>query len=83
MGDRRTLASRLAEESPELPARGIERSLVIFAAMIEKRAAVLNHPVEGQVHWLVSQRRIKVQVADELPAQCPHVINVFLDGLRR
>ena len=67
----------------ELAARGIEGSLLIFAAVIEEGPAVLDHLAENQLHWLLSQRRIAVEIADELPAQCPHVIDVFLDRLRR
>jgi len=52
--------------------------------VIEKRAAVgFNHPPQNYVHWLLSQRRIVVEVADELPAEHPYVIDMFLDGLRR
>jgi hypothetical protein len=31
----------------------------------------------------LAQRRIVVEVANELPSEDPHVIDVFLDGLRR
>jgi hypothetical protein len=51
--------------------------LLIFAAVIEKRSAVLDHPAENQIHWLLSQSRIVVQVADELPTQHPDVIDGF------
>jgi len=51
--------------------------------MIEERSAVLDHLEEDLRYWLLSQRRIAVEIADELPAQCPHVIDVFLDRLRR
>ena len=35
------------------------------------------------MHRLLSQRRVVMEVADELSAQRPDVIHVFLDGLRR
>jgi thymidylate synthase ThyX len=50
---------------------------------MEERSAVLDHLEEDLLHRLLSQRRIAVEIADELPAQCPHVIDVFLDRLRR
>jgi len=67
----------------ELAARGIEGSLLIFAAVIEQRFAVLDHLAKNQLHGLLSQRRIAVKIADELPTQCPHVIDMSLDRLRR
>ena len=51
--------------------------------MMEERPTVLDHREEDLLHWLLSQRRIAVEIADEFPAQCPHVIDVFLDRLRR
>jgi hypothetical protein len=50
----------------ELAAGGIEGSLLIFAAVIEEGPAVLDHLAENQLHWLLSQRRITVEIADEL-----------------
>jgi hypothetical protein len=32
---------------------------------------VLDHLAKNQLHWLFSQRRIAVEITDELPAQCP------------
>ncbi len=32
---------------------------------------------------LLSQRRGFMQIADDFPAQCPHVIDMLLNGLRR
>jgi hypothetical protein len=37
----------------------------------------------GPTPLALSQRRIAVEIADELPAQCPRVIDMFLDRLRR
>ena len=82
-GWRRALASRCAEEPAELPARGVERSLLIFAAVIKQWSAVLDHLEQNLLDRLLSQRRIAVEIADELPTERPHVVNVFLDGLRR
>ena len=50
---------------------------------MEERPTVLDHREEDLLHWLLSQRRIAVEIADELPAQFPHVIDVFLNRLRR
>ena len=74
---------RRGEEPPEFPASGIEGSLLIFAAIIEERAAVFDHFQKVLFDRSLSQGQVVVQVADELPAQCPHVIDMFLDRLRR
>ena len=44
---------------------------------------VLDHSEKGLVDGPLSHGRVVVDVADELSAQYPHVINVFLDRLRR
>jgi hypothetical protein len=56
--------------------------LLIFAAVIEQGSAIFDHPGKDPVHGFLSQRRIFVKVADELAAQCTHVVDVFLDRLR-
>jgi hypothetical protein len=33
--------------------------------VIEERAAVLDHLEEDLLHWLLSQRRVAVEIADE------------------
>ena len=74
---------RLDEEPPELSAGGIKRSLLIFAAVIQERSAVFNHLGKDLVHGPPSLRGVVVEVADALRAQCPQVVNVFLDRLWR
>ena len=67
----------------ELPAGGIKGSLLVFAAVIEKWTTVFDHFEEVLFNRPFSQRRIVVEVANEFPSQHPHVVDVFLDGLRR
>ena len=67
----------------ELAARRVEGSQLVFATVIEEGPAVLDHLAKDQLHWLLSQRRIAVEIAGELPAQCPHVVDMLLDRLRR
>jgi len=51
---------------------------------MEERPAVLDHLAESLVHRFLSQGRIIVEVADELPRLArPRVVDVFLDGPRR
>jgi hypothetical protein len=54
VGDSEHPARRFAEESPELSAGGIERSLLIFATVIKERTALFNHLEEDLLHWLLS-----------------------------
>lgn len=67
------------EEAVEIPTGGVERSLIVFTAVIQQRPAILNHPAENRIHGLLPQRRIVMEFADELAAKCPHVVDVFLD----
>ena len=50
--------------------------------MIEERSAVFDHLTEDSLDWLLSQSGIVMEVADKLPAERPHIIDVFLNGLR-
>jgi hypothetical protein len=59
----------LDEESPEFSAGGIKRSLLIFAAVVEKGSAEFDHLGEDLVHRPPSQRRVVVEIADELAAE--------------
>jgi hypothetical protein len=82
VGDGEALASRPGKESAELVAGGVEGPLLIFASVIKQWTAEFNHLPEDSVHGLPSLRRIVVKIADELPAQHPHIIDVFLNRLR-
>src|ERR1035438_846660 len=77
------LGSRGAEKTPELAAGGIKGSLLIFAAVIQERAALLEHFEKVLLDRPLSQGLIVVEVANELPAECPHIVDVFLNRLRR
>src|SRR5665213_2211739 len=79
----RVSASRPAEESAELVTGGVEGRLLIFAAVIEQRSAVFDHLRKDSVHGFLSQGRIVMEIADELPAQRPHIIDVSLNRFRR
>src|SRR5665213_21903 len=83
VGDGRVSASRPAEESAELVTGGVEGRLLIFAAVIEQRSAVFDHLRKDSVHGFLSQGRIVMKIADELPAQRPHIIDVSLNRFRR
>ena len=56
----------------------VKRSLRILA---QKWPAVFDHPGKDQVHRPSSQRGVVVEIADELAAEYPQVVNVFLDRL--
>jgi hypothetical protein len=58
-------ASRGAEKTPELAAGGIKGSLLIFAAVIEKRAALLDHFEKVLFDRPLSQGRVVVEVASK------------------
>ena len=65
----------------ELPAGGVEGSLLVFPAVVDQWAAVLvDHLAEELFDWDLSQRRIFVEVADDLSAESPQVVDVLLDG---
>ena len=76
-------AIRGAEKAPELAAGGIKGSLLLFTAVIEERAAILDHFEKLLVDRPLSQGWIVVEVANELPAECPHIVDVFLNRFRR
>jgi hypothetical protein len=57
--------------------------LLIFAAVVQEWSAEFDHLEKDLVHGPPSQRRIVVEIPDELAAQYPHVVDVFLDRLRR
>ena len=50
---------------------------------MEERAAILDHVEEMLFDRPLSQGRIVVEVANELPSECPHIVYVFLNRLRR
>jgi hypothetical protein len=76
-------ASVLVEEPAKLPAGGIEGSLLVFPAVTQEGAAVIDHFEEVLFNQPFSQGRFVVEVANELFSQHPYVVDVFLAGLRR
>ena len=50
---------------------------------MEERAAILDHVEEMLFDRPLSQGRIVVEVANELPSECPYIVYVFLNRLRR
>src|SRR5438270_546591 len=73
----------LDEALPELSAGGIKGSLLMFPAVVQKGSAVFDHLGKDLVHRPSSQRRVVVEIADELAAEYPQVVNVPLDRLWR
>jgi hypothetical protein len=57
--------------------------LLIFAAVVQEGYAEFDHSGKDLVNGSPSQRRVVVQVTDELAAQGPDVIDVSLDRFRR
>jgi hypothetical protein len=51
--------------------------LLIFPAVVWEGSAVFDHLGKDQVHRSLSQRRVVVEIADELAAEYPQVVNVF------
>jgi hypothetical protein len=68
-GWRLASASRHSEELPELPASRIKRSLLIFAAVVQERPVVFDHLEENLIHGFLPQRRVVVEIPNELAAQ--------------
>jgi hypothetical protein len=75
--------SRGAEKTPELAAGGIKGFLLIFATVIEQWAALLDHFEKVLFDRPLSQGLIVVEIANELPAECPYIVDVFLNRLPR
>ena len=65
----------------ELPAGSVEGSLLVFPAVVDQRSAVVvDHFADELFGGELSQGRIFVQVADDLSAENPKVVDVSLDG---
>ena len=65
----------------ELPARGVEGTLLVFPAVVDQRSAVLVDYIADEFFGgFLSQRRGFVHVADDLSAEQPHIIDMVLDG---
>ena len=66
--------ARGAEKTPEPAAGGIKGSLLIFATVIEERAALLGHLEKVLFDRSLSQGLIVVEVANELPPSA-HILS--------
>jgi hypothetical protein len=65
----------------ELPARGVEATLLVFPAVVEQRSTVLVDYIADECFGgCLSQRRGFVHVADDLSAELPHIIDMVLGG---
>ena len=74
-------AAGLSKEAVELPAGGVEGLLLVFPAVVDKRAAILVDYVADELFsGYLSQRRIFVHVANDLSTEQPHIVDVILDG---
>jgi hypothetical protein len=51
--------------------------------VIQKRPTVLDHLEEDALDRFLSQRKVAMKLADELSAESPRVVDVFLDRVRR
>lgn len=69
------------KEAMEFAAGRVERSLLFLRAVMNQWAAVrIDRSMQNPIYWPLSQRRILVEIADDLPAQHPQVVHVFLNG---
>jgi hypothetical protein len=65
----------------EFAAGGVKGSLLVFPSVVNQGAAVLVDCIANELFGgHLSQGRVLVQVADDLSAEQPHIIDVVLDG---
>ena len=75
---------RLTEESVKLAAGGVEGALLVFTSVVNERTSVLMDCVaDKSFRGELSQRRFFVDVADDLSAKKPQIVDMSLDGLLR
>jgi len=71
----------LSEKAVELPAGRVEGALLVFPAVVDEwSAVVVNHIADELFRGDPSQGRVFVQVAYDLSAENPEVVDVSLDG---
>jgi len=81
VGKWRASAAGLSEEAVKLPAGGVEGALLVFPPVVDQRSAVLvDHIADELFRRDLSQGRVFVEVADDLSAENPEVVDVSLDG---
>jgi hypothetical protein len=73
----------LIEEAAELAAGRVQGALCFLgiAAMNQRPALVVKEIKQHALDRYFSQSRIFVEIADDLSAQHPQVVNVFANGL--
>jgi transposase len=71
----------LREESVELAAGRVEGTLLVFPSVVNERtAALIDYAADKSFRGELSQRGLFVDVADDLSAEKPHIVDVVLDG---
>jgi hypothetical protein len=71
----------LSEEAVEFAAGGVEGALLVRPAVMDQRPAVIMDHVEDQLfRGFLSETGLFVHVADDLPAEQPHIVDMVLDG---
>jgi hypothetical protein len=71
----------LSEEAVKLPAGVVERTLPIFPS--SQPLWIVDHITDKLFRRNVSQRRVFIQIADNLAAKQSHIVDMVLDGLFR
>ena len=73
----------LTEEAAEFAAGGVKRALFFLGvAVVDQRPALVVKDVEEHsLHRHFSEERVFVEVANDLAAQHPEVVDVFANGL--
>jgi hypothetical protein len=74
----------LAEVSVEFLASAIEGTLLVllgFHGIDQRSTFVIDSASQNLFDVFPSQRRVFVQIPNDLSAQRPQVVHVFLDGL--
>jgi hypothetical protein len=72
----------LSEEAVEFSAGGVEGALLLLRAVVNERATVLvDRAAEKALRIFLSERRVVVEVANDLSAQHPKIVHVVSNGL--
>jgi len=84
VGNRGASGMGLREESVELAAGRVEGALLVFPSVVNERTAVLmDYVADKSFRGKPSQRGFFVDVADDLSAEKPQIVDMALDGLLR
>jgi hypothetical protein len=72
----------MRKETVQLAASGVHGLLLFFRAVVYRRSpAFMDSVPKEPFRSSLSERGIVVQVADDLSAQRPEVVDVLVDGL--